>query len=107
MPRVLGPGAEYHGAGGVAEQDAGVAIRPVEHGRKDFRADDQDVPALAGVDEEGGHVGGVDEPGAGGGHVEGEGLFGADLGLDETGRGREGLVRIDIGADDAVDVQGA
>src|SRR5690606_34454183 len=48
----------------------------------------------------------IDETGAGRRHVEGEGIARADFGLYEAGGGGKLLIRIDIGADDAVDVFG-
>ena len=69
---------EHDGAGAVAEQHAGGAVRPVENAREGFRADDEGALELAGLEEVVGDRQGVDEARAHRLHVEGRALGDAE-----------------------------
>ena len=99
-------GHQDHRAGGVAEEDAGVAVAPVHDPGQQFGPDDQDRPGAAALDEAVGDGQRVERPGAGRADVEAGGFGRADLGLDEHGRRRERHVGRDRAADDHVEVFG-
>ena len=91
------------GARAVAEEDAGVAVLPVDDGGELFRADDENGVVDAGGDELVGGDERVKEAGTGGADVIGGGAGGADLALDMAGGGGEGGVGCAGGDDDQVD----
>ena len=90
----------------VAEQHAGVAICPIDDGRKFFRADDQHRFVGARHDELLADFQRVNESRASRFDVECGGALGADLVLNQTGRGRERHVGRDGGHDDQINLLG-
>ncbi len=87
----------------IAEEDAGVAVVPVDDGGKLFRADDQDGLVEPRGDELIRRDERVEEAGAGGRDIEGGSPCRPDLVLDVTGGGGEGSIRRAGGDDDQID----
>ena len=79
---------------------AGVAIRPIDDGRKFFGADDQHGFVGARHDELLADFERVNKSGTRRFEIKRRGALRADLVLHEAGRGREGHVRRDGGDDD-------
>ena len=100
-------GLEHHRAGAVAEQHAGAAIVPVQHPGQGLGADHQRGLRRTGADELVGDGQRVDEAGAGRVDVEGRAAGGAQLVLQQAGRGREDQVRRGGAEHDQVEVSGA
>ena len=98
------PGRHEDGAGGVAEQDAGRAIGPVDDAREHLDPDHQHVLELPDADEGVGDRHPVEKAGAGRRQIEGAAAGRrAQLLLHEGGGGRERTVAGDGPHDDAVD----
>ena len=90
----------------VAEQHAGVAVRPVHDGGQFFRADHQDGVIGARHDELLADLQPVDEAGTRGLHIKGGRPAGADFLLHQAGGVGKGHVRGDGGDDDELDLVG-
>ena len=97
---------EDGGSGSVAEEDAGVPIRPVDDAGELISADHEDGPVGPGGDVLARSLDPEEESGARGREVEADGIDRADLGLHEAGGVREEHVGGDGGADDEVDLPG-
>ena len=90
----------------IAEQHAGVAVLPVNDGRKFFRADDQHSVVGAGHDKLLADFQAVNESGTGGFEIEGGGAVRADFLLHQAGGGGKRHVWRDGGDDDEVNLIG-
>ncbi len=99
-------GLQHHGAGAVAEEDAGAAIGIVEELAHRLGADDQATSGGAARDEAVGDRQGIDEARAHGLDVEGGADRGADLLLHQGGGSRKGHVGCGGGDDDHVNIGG-
>ena len=86
--------------GTITEQDTCAAVRPVDEGRKRFRANNKGVLELTAANHSVGYSEGVRKSGACGGNVKTGGLLSADLLLHNTGRRRKQHVWCDGGHDD-------
>ena len=103
----LGGGFDQHGAGAIAEQDAGGAVGVVDDAAHGVGADHQHLLMRAGGHQVGAGGEAVDEAGAGGDQVEAPGAARAERVLHQAGGGGEEHVRRDGADDDGVDVGGA
>ena len=92
--------------GNVTEQDAGVAVRPVQDLRERLRADYEDVAVDARLDELAGRRCCVGKPRAGSGKVKGTCLRCAEAVLQDAGRRRDRAVRRHRRDDDEVESLG-
>ena len=90
-------------AGAVAEEHAGVAIRPIGDRGQLFRADDEDGVVGVRGDELLRDLDREKESGASGGDVEAGRVFRADLCLHEAGRGGKNHVGRGGGDEDEID----
>ena len=100
---IVGNLLDEHGAGGVTEEDAGVAIGEVEDRRHVVGADEHDALGAARLHQGGADVEAVDEARARGDQIEGEALR-AEGGLGEARDRGERLIRGHRRDDDGVEV---
>ena len=101
-----GFGAQHHGTGAIAEQNAGGAILPIEQSRKSFGTDDQRGAVRARRQQRIGDRQGIEKPGTDRRDIEGDAMRHAQFVLDDGGTGGKGLVRRRGGDDDEVDISG-
>lgn len=94
-------------AGTIAEEHAGVAIRPIDDARKLFGSDDKDSVVGIGGNKLLRNFDSVEKSGASGAHVETRCIDCTDLSLHETRRAREKHVRRDRGDNDEINVLGS
>ena len=93
-------------AGAVAEQNAGVAVCPVDDGAQLVRTDHQNCIVGMIADELLGHFNGVEETRAGCGNIEAGRVFRAKQPLNVAGGGRKKRIRGDGRNDDQIDLHG-
>ena len=86
-------GLQYHRAGTVAKQHAGVAIVPVQHPGQGFRTDYQRGPGCAATDEFIRHGQRIDKARASGIDIEGRAAGHTQLALDDGGSGGKNQIR--------------
>ena len=94
--------AHDRGTGTVAEEDAGVAVRPVRDAGQGFGPDDEDLLVQAAGNHLRCHAEAVHEARAARRQVEGAGMGRAELVLDDAGRGRINVIRRGRGHDDQI-----
>ena len=102
----LGLGPQHHGAGAIAEEDAGCAIGPVKNPGKRLCPDDQGALGLADLDEIVGNGQGINKARADSLDVECGAPRDTQSRLNLGSSGREGLVGCGGAKNDQVDVIG-
>lgn len=93
-------------SGAVTEENAGIAVLPVDDGGKLVGSDDQNGLRRSRGDVVAGSLHSEKESGAGSRKIETGGVHGTDPGLHEAGGAGEEHVGRDRGADDQVDLLG-